>query len=59
MTGGEVVHLLSRGHLGIGLHVDVLRNDTTGLGIPGIIGVCSARLVNLSPVPILARACAS
>jgi hypothetical protein len=54
---GEVRHLLEFGHLGVGPHVDVIRQEAY-IGIPGVNGMYGLLLSNLTPVPLQLRGCA-
>jgi hypothetical protein len=54
---GESAHLQGYGHLGVGLHADVVYDRNMNFGIPGVSGAYSVRLVNLTPLPIPVRAC--
>jgi len=53
----EVWHLAHYGHVGGGLHADVVYDSSMSFGIPGVSGAYSVELVNLTPVPIPARTC--
>jgi len=57
MLLGEAWHLAGHGHLGVGLHADAIHEAARDFGIPGVSGAYSVQLVNLTPIPIPARAC--
>lgn len=54
---GEAAHLMVYGHLGAGLHADVVYDAHRNFGIPGVSGAYSVQWVNLTPIPVPARAC--
>jgi len=53
----EVVHLVRYGHLGLGLHADLLVDRQFHIGVPGISVGYAVRAVNLTPLPILLKPC--
>jgi hypothetical protein len=57
LTAGELWHLAEHGHLAFGLHADAVHGPHLSFGIPGVHGAYSVRLVNLTPMPLPARAC--
>jgi hypothetical protein len=57
LVAGEVRHVARYGHIACGIHADARYDSTMDFGIPGVSGAYSVRLVNLTPVPLLARAC--